>query len=222
MSVSKIAGAFAALLMATTVAGAANATTYDLTVNGSAIGGLSSYGTVDVTRNADGRGLDFTVTLAPDVFFHDGGAHTSFAFDLAGGTPDVTFSAISGFGSGYTFGGPGTFANSPFGNFEYGLDCDCGQGNDPDVPGPLKFTITPTDGVTVLNLDGHGSDPVIFAAADLRNANPQGSTGAVGAVLSFTPGVPEPATWSMLILGMGMVGGVLRMRRRVGQTGVSI
>jgi hypothetical protein len=220
MRFTRIAGALGTAAIAMAVANAASATTYDLNVNGSAIGNLSSYGTVDVTQNADGRSLDFTVTLASNVFFHDGGNHTSFAFDLAG-TPSVSLSAISGFGSGYTFGGPGSFGDPPFGAFEYGLDCDCNQGNDPAVPGPLHFTISPTDGITVLSLDGHGSNPTIFAAADLRNANPRGSTGAIGAVLT-APGVPEPATWSMLILGMGMVGGVLRMRRRVGFAGVSI
>jgi hypothetical protein len=29
------------------------------------------------------------------------------------------------------------------------------------------------------------------------------------------PGVPEPATWAMMIIGFGMVGGLLRRRRRI-------
>lgn len=34
-----------------------------------------------------------------------------------------------------------------------------------------------------------------------------------------TPGaVPEPATWAMMLLGLGFVGGVLRTRRRQNRT----
>jgi hypothetical protein len=219
MKMAKAAGALAALALSFVGASAAEAAVYNLTANGSAIGGLSSYGTVTVNQNANGVGLDFTVQLASGVFFHTGGNHTSFAFDLSPGAPAVTFSNVTGFGVGWTAGGPSSFPDSPFGNFEYGLNCDCGQGNDPDVPGPLTFTVNPTNGTTVLSLAGHGSEPTIFAAADLRNTNARGSTGAVGAVL--VPGVPEPATWAMMILGMGMVGGALRMRRRVGFAGVN-
>ncbi|MBT2185704.1 PEP-CTERM sorting domain-containing protein [Sphingobium sp. H33] len=32
---------------------------------------------------------------------------------------------------------------------------------------------------------------------------------------TFTPQVPEPATWAMMIGGLAMVGGTLRRRRRV-------
>lgn len=32
--------------------------------------------------------------------------------------------------------------------------------------------------------------------------------------LAFAPAVPEPGTWSMMILGFGMIGGALRYRRR--------
>ena len=166
------------------------------------------------------------VLLVFSLFFHDGGNHTSFAFDLVG-APAVNFSAITGFGSGFTSGGPSSFGDSPFGNFEYGLSCNCDQGNDADVPGPLHFTIKPTNNTTVLALDGHTTAgyPQIFAAADLRNTNPGGSTGAIGAVLVAAPevqnGVPEPGTWAMLILGMGMVGGALRMRRRDSSAGVN-
>ena len=40
--------------------------------------------------------------------------------------------------------------------------------------------------------------------------------GSYGGQLSFTPGaVPEPATWGMMILGFGMVGGAMRRRTTV-------
>jgi hypothetical protein len=36
------------------------------------------------------------------------------------------------------------------------------------------------------------------------------------------PGVPEPATWAMMIIGFGLLGGLLRRRRRTaGETGTA-
>jgi choice-of-anchor A domain-containing protein len=40
--------------------------------------------------------------------------------------------------------------------------------------------------------------------------------GTFNGVNPFTPGVPEPATWAMLILGMGMIGATARRRREAG------
>lgn len=205
MKLLKVGAALAGLALAF-AASAANAIIYDLNQNNIG-GGVTKYGEVNVTQN--GLGLNFVVTLIPGVTFHTGGSHTSFAFDLVG-TPSVTFSNVTGLGAGFTTGGPGSFPNSPFGAFEYGLNCNCGQGNDPPVPGPLSFTIMPTNGVTLLTLEA-GTDG-IMGAADLQAAGIGGATGAIG--WGGTTSVPEPATWAMLIMGFGMVGAGMRMRRR--------
>jgi hypothetical protein len=39
-------------------------------------------------------------------------------------------------------------------------------------------------------------------------------TGAYGGVISFSPAVPEPAAWALMILGVGLAGGALRLNRR--------
>ena len=39
-------------------------------------------------------------------------------------------------------------------------------------------------------------------------------TGAYGGVVSFSPAIPEPATWGLIILGVGLAGGALRVSRR--------
>lgn len=36
----------------------------------------------------------------------------------------------------------------------------------------------------------------------------------LAAITTAVGGVPEPATWTMMILGFGLVGGVLRQQRR--------
>ena len=40
------------------------------------------------------------------------------------------------------------------------------------------------------------------------------SVGAYSGTVAFTPGVPEPASWALMILGVGAVGASLRQRRR--------
>lgn len=41
----------------------------------------------------------------------------------------------------------------------------------------------------------------------------------VGQAAPITPAVPEPATWGMMIFGMGLAGGAMRRRKKVGTTG---
>jgi hypothetical protein len=38
-------------------------------------------------------------------------------------------------------------------------------------------------------------------------------TGSVTVTPVTTPGVPEPATWAMMILGFGLLGGAIRRRK---------
>jgi hypothetical protein len=42
--------------------------------------------------------------------------------------------------------------------------------------------------------------------------------GSYGGNATFIPGVPEPATWAMMLLGFGAVGFTLRRTRKTGQT----
>jgi hypothetical protein len=60
---------------------------------------------------------------------------------------------------------------------------------------------------------GDGGTPALFAVDVINNA---GTTGNAGAT-AFSPAVPEPSTWAMMILGfMGV--GFLAYRRRGQQT----
>ena len=87
----------------------------------------------------------------------------------------------------------------------------------------MTFTVTGT--APALQLEPFGAKNLFFVvdiAAYAPNGGPPVSTGRVGAVLRLCPdctptptdgGVPEPSAWSMLILGFGSVGAVLRNRR---------
>ncbi|MDB5453722.1 MAG: hypothetical protein JWO33_2300 [Caulobacteraceae bacterium] len=215
MKFLKVAGAVAALAFSFATAGAANAAVYNLTVDGSSggLGGDGNYGTVTVVSAANG-GLDFTVALDPGVTFHSNGGHTSFAFTLSGDTAttvNVT-SLSSGFvvlTSGLTSGAmtPGAYPDPSIGTFEYGLDCPLCTGQGP-YQSSLHFIVTAANS-SALSLVPVGTSNSL-GAANLRITS-SGLTGAVGFVGAA---VPEASTWAMMILGLGMVGVGLRMRRR--------
>jgi hypothetical protein len=82
-----------------------------------------------------------------------------------------------------------------------------GNFNNTAVHAPIDFTFTANSTFNSLTADGYAGSGVI------NNGPRQGST-AVNYGTVSVPAVPEPATWAMMILGMGMVGMGLRMRRR--------
>ena len=115
--------------------------------------------------------------------------------------------------AGFTFlADPGSYNESPFGNFAYAIDCNCQQG----LGNVISFDVTRAVGTTQLTWASilYGTTPV-YGSSDVTG---RGFTGNVGAtsevVINPNNGVPETATWAMMILGMGMVGMGLRLRRR--------
>ena len=95
----------------------------------------------------------------------------------------------------------------------------------------LKITLTNLD-FTSVTLDGIAFDKISSGIFELQTiaqsigagshtlsigyANAQRFS-SYGGILSFTSiagGVPEPATWGLMILGFGAIGGVMRYKRR--------
>jgi hypothetical protein len=203
--------AAAALVLGAATASQAAIGTFDFTEGGAAAGfsPASSYGTVTVTEN--GGGLDFSFTPTSPYRIHDGNAnHNAFAFDMDGVAGVVISNITAGFVSLTNVDSP------PFGSYGLALDCttSCGPGYAGGFAGPLTFRVTAGSALTLssLTFNSVGGKNVYFTA-DLVNTG--GLTGNVGATLTGGGGgVPEPATWGLMILGFGGAGAALRSSRR--------
>lgn len=201
------------LAMSVAAGGASHATTYLLNVDGCSGGcGYTNYGTVSVTGQGTGA-LAFDIELATNVFFNQAGQPEE-AFSLIG-NPTIT---IAGLPSTFTANGSqaaGSHHEDGFGNWDYAIDW-VGPPTNNSTLGVQSLTFTVT-GPSPLNLDNNfafGSNVffVVDVASVVGNVT---NTGWVGGTL-HGGNVPEPATWALMILGMGGVGAVLRSRRRRG------
>jgi hypothetical protein len=207
------AAALAALTIGMAAAGASQATIYTLTLDGcSSSCGAGPFGTVTVTDNpTDVGSLDVVVQLAAGIQFNGAGAsktHTALAFDLVG-NPAVTIQNISDTAN---FAGAGAIANaSPFGAFGYTLDWKGPNGNPTGVTS-LSFEIKTSGAPLTLGSTDYNGTPLFFTADVLGNGN-TGNVAATG-VPTTGGGVPEPATWAMMLMGFGGLGAMLRNRRR--------
>lgn len=103
------------------------------------------------------------------------------------------------------------------------------QGDRP-VTGPVEF-LTSLDGKTwnvfgsPVAIDGGSTNPISVSGLPVQAQYVEyefGNTGsyyggfggaAVNSIAAYVAGVPEPATWAMLIAGVGMTGFALRRRR---------
>ncbi len=237
----RILAAVAALALGTAISGgAAQAATYMLTVNGcssNCLGSNTEIGTVTVTQV--GGALDFTVALDHNAVFNSNGngEHHAFTFDLSSGGASLAGLAYSNFttvnssnqvvtttdfaaptvtNKGVTTLDPGPFDESPFGHGTWSNAIDyvgtAGQGH-----APSNFSFQVKDTLNNLSLgmltfaDTYDGKKIEFAADVYAN----GTTGNVGAVYSTSPGgVPEPASWAMMIMGVFTIGAVMRQRRK--------
>jgi hypothetical protein len=191
---------------------AANAAIYTLTTTNVGNFGAGPYGTIAVTLDADGKSLDITETLAAGFKFHENPDpnHHALAFSLVG-DPHISISALGGNANFANFslvsGVAGSRSEAPFGSFDYAINCTgCGHGFGGGNAGPLSFILTPTTGaLTLASLESNTyNGNQIFFGSDLAVDARSGNTGNAGA--TFTPGVPEPSTWAMMILGFAGVG----------------
>ena len=215
------AGLVAALTL--TAAGAASATTYLLTADtctgGCIISPATNAGSVTVTGILGGLHID--VLLGPNVYFNQAGqGHESLGFNFTAVGSDTfqNFVETNVVGAHPTGGfGAASFVETGNGNFnglKYGLDW-AGTANN----GHLTTTGIKEVSFDVLGsnlaIAGVGTNPPIYFKVDVASIFPNGAvrTGVVGATIAAVAGVPEPASWALMISGFGMAGAALRRRR---------
>jgi hypothetical protein len=195
------------------------------------------YGKVTLTE-VNANTIDVTVTLfSPEIgFLNTGGPHDPFLFNLTGNYP-VTVTNTSGqtfYNGGFDTAGTSStnWVATPFGRFTNRIGC-CNDknGGANASPPPLTFSVYDSNGITFAGVNAT-FDPVTgrvvtlgtgdhflsnsggwWFTADLVDKN--GATFNVAAKDAFGPTapVPEPASWAMMIVGFGVVGGVMRRRR---------
>ncbi len=188
--------------------GAANAAVYDINFDQCGCG-LSDYGTITVTPDGATNTLHVDVLLNSTTFFNQaGGGLDALAFDLVG-NPDITLSNLD----------PATFATN--GAQSAGTHHEDGLGDwDYIVTWIGPPTNNGTLGVHELNFDITGTSNLVLDSNLISGKNiyfsvdiiQAGNTGVVGATLGSA--VAEPATWALMIAGIGMLGAGLRLRRK--------
>jgi hypothetical protein len=192
------------------------ATVYNLgTPPGCSTCGSGPFGTVTVTPEAGGDTLHVSISLDPGVYFNQAGAaFEAVAFSLLGDAA-ATIQNISDTAdfsiAGLTENVENKFHQDGAGSFDYGINW-IGTGNNSSLGvQTLSFDIV---GSSMLSLDA--SDMGALFGVDVAITNPPGSLDApaTGIVSALPGGVPEPATWALLIMGVGLAGSALRRRAR--------
>jgi hypothetical protein len=200
-----------------------------------------SFGTVTIDELVGGTSVKVTVELTNpnSLFVNTGGPHDPFLFNLVGAGSTVAVDNNVA-GQQFTYDGAGSFTATPFGTFTNKIGC-CGgekkKGAANGDPPPLIFTVTNLGGLTFggagaiydadhkLITPGTGNRFAsnvggFLFAADIYDAT-AGRTYNVAAKDAYCTscgggsesGVPEPATWALMILGFGGAGATLRRRR---------
>ena len=222
------------------LASTANATVYNfaLTISDPAAlvttlaGGIDAFGNVSVNDAGGNLAFDMKLNPAWEMRHASDSNHWSFAFNTS---KSFTYSGITLLGGGAATATAFTGVNaSPFGAFTNALNCNAGIGKPkpPCLPGwhplinptELKFT---ANGLALSDLfqssTVYGGKRMWFIADVVNAAGKTGNVGAATCTLatgggscfggSSGGGVPEPASWALMIGGMGLTGAALRRRR---------
>jgi len=198
---------------------------YQFTLDGSSDGFTAGpWGTVSVDDHGGTSQFSFDVILGSgltdtnNIYFHDTKNAQHDAFDLRLGGTGISIPAASittGFSlnSVGSYSAPGIVTPSDATKFNYSFSCAsvCAGGPVDNLVRELKFDVLGTN-LSLLGITDAANYPgkTIFFAADVSQTD--NTTGNIGAVF-LGPGVPEPATWALFILGFGFAGTMLRASR---------
>ena len=217
MSIKRTSAALASMASALSLAGMAHATVYDLTLDHCSVacGPQASFGTITTSDDADGVGMDVSVVLHNGNSFTNTGLN-AFVFNLSG-TPTITIANVVSSPSADTFSlnlpapTPGGNHQDGFGNWPYALELNGQQGGG-GGPTNLSFEIkgAGTDLASFIPVFDSVDNKNVYFSADIYS----GTTGATGPVGATLTAVPEPATWALMLFGLGAIGAGMRASRR--------
>lgn len=173
--------------------------------------GEGPYGSVSLSQ--DSSDVRISVSLREDLNFVNTGSHAIFSFNLPDAFgPDQVSGIRFANGLNNVFGVINHADNAPFGTFSYGITCTdrcTSGGSGGGYADPLTFTVHEAT-IADFNQPSSGKGSAAYFAADLINRN--GITGAAGA--TSVSAVPEPASYAMLLAGLGLIGSIIKRRRR--------
>jgi hypothetical protein len=149
-------------------------------------------------------------------------ANNYFVFNLGNVTAPITSAVLSvGNGNGYVAGPLSTYSLFDVNNPISSLDLDRASGNAGgialynDLQSGVLFG---SRGITSV-VQNSQVDTILNGSAITALNAARGSQFAIGGTLrpgDIVPGgVPEPATWAMMLMGFGAIGGALRRREKV-------
>jgi hypothetical protein len=193
-----LAGAAAAMTLGAQCASAANL----ITNGGFETGDFTGWTVVANATGVTGPGFDGFNPHSGNFFANLGDTSGAYPF----GTLSQTISTVAGqlYTLSFYLSSDGALPNYFDVNWNGTLVTGSALTNVPDQ--------RPNYTLYSFNLLGTGSDTLLFHeqnipaywALDDVSLDPAGTTG----------GVPEPATWAMMLLGFGIVGGAMRARRQ--------
>ena len=187
---------------------AAHAVVYNLNIDnctGGCTTGPPPFATVTVVTDAvTPANLDFTVTLLGGLQFQKSTGLTAFVFGFSDKVATV---------SNIVDNGPGVFTSSPVSHMQDGF-ATFKQGilNSATGGTTLSFTVANETIANLIGSTGAGQFSGSLFSADVLGQGTAGGTGPIGG--GVVAGVPEPATWGMMLLGFVGLGFAFRQSRR--------
>jgi hypothetical protein len=175
-----------------------------------------SWGIATISENAGALVFDIALkqSVVPNFFYTPSGNVPTVGFNLDVSNATISNILFNGFAVGHAV--PGAIMGTA-GSLGYGVRCDtCSVFG--SSASEVSFTVSAPGGLTLGDLKAN-SNGVVSAAQTWIMAVvgdcPVAVTGIIADPSGFTPAVPEPSTWAMMLIGFaGLSFAVRRLRRK--------